>query len=116
MTEHRLQLIIAVFLCLLLVILIRRIVKKTLDIKSTLSWMLLIVILLIVDIFPQILDWAATFMGIQLPSNMIFMVAIIFLGVIVLSHTMVISKLTETNKSLVQEVALLKKQIEELKK
>ena len=116
MVEAKLQIIIAVFLCLVLFTLIRRVVKKTLDIKYTFSWMILIVVMLIVDIFPQILGWAASFLGIQLPSNMIFMLAIIFLGVIILSNTMAISKLTESNKSLVQEVDILKKTIEDMKK
>lgn len=116
MNEQRLQIIVAVFLCVLLLSLIRKIVKKQLDIKSTLSWILLIVVLLIVDIFPKILELTAHLIGIQLPSNMVFMLAIIFLGVIVLSHTIMLSKLAETNKTLVQEVALLKSAVEKLEK
>lgn len=116
MIEPRLQIIVAVFLCLVLLTLIRRIVKKILDIKYTLPWMVLIVVLLFVDIFPQLLVWIASIMGIQLPSNMIFLLAIIFLGVIVLYHTMIISKLNEMNKTLVQEVAMLKQKVDELKK
>lgn len=116
MNEQRLQIIVAVFLGVLLLSLIRKIVKKQLDIKSTLSWIVLIIVLLIVDIFPQILELTARLIGIQLPSNMVFMLAIIFLGVIVLSHTIMLSKLAETNKTLVQEVALLKSTVEKLEK
>lgn len=116
MNEQKLQIIVAIFLCILLLSLIRKIVKKQLDIKSILYWVLLILVLLAVDIFPQILRSAAQLIGIKLPSNMAFLLAIIFLGVILLSHTITLSKLAETNKTLVQEVALLKSRVEKLEK
>lgn len=114
MNGMRIQVIIAVFLLFVLLILVRGILKKKLDIRYTLSWIVLVLILLFVDVFPQLLNWAANLMGIQVPLNMVFFLAIIFIGIIILSHTMVISKMTDTNKILIQEIALLKKRIEKL--
>ena len=47
---------------------------------------------------------------------MIFLVAIILLFLLVFSHTVLLSRLMETNKTLTQEIALLKKELDEIKK
>ena len=46
-------------------------------------------------------------------SNMIFLVAIILLFLLALSHTILLSKLVESNKNLTQEIDLLKKELKD---
>ena len=90
--------------------------KKTLEIKYVLSWIIIDICLLIIDLFPPILSFLSELLGVQLPSNMIFLVAIILLFLLVFSHTVLLSRLMETNKTLTQEIALLKKEMDEIKK
>ena len=116
MHEYRLQIILAVLLLLILCRLLRAVLKKTLEIKYVLSWIIIDICLLIIDLFPQILSFLSELLGVQLPSNMIFLVAIILLFLLVFSHTVLLSRLMETNKTLTQEIALLKKELDEIKK
>ena len=112
MHEYRIQIILAVLLVFLLYKLLRSVLKKKLEIKYVLSWIIVDFCLLIIDLFPSILTFLCKCLGIQLASNMIFLVAII-LFLLALSHTILLSKLVESNKNLTQEIALLKKELKD---
>lgn len=116
MYECRIQIILAILLLLILYKLLRSVLKKKLEIKYVLSWIIIDFCLLIIDLFPSILGVLTRWLGIQVPANMIFLVAIILLFLVIFSHTILISKLTESNKSLAQEIALLKKELDTVKK
>ena len=111
MHEYRIQIILAVLLVFLLYKLLRSVLKKKLEIKYVLSWIIVDFCLLIIDLFPSILTFLCKCLGIQLASNM--MVAIILLFLLALSHTILLSKLVESNKNLTQEIALLKKELKD---
>ena len=112
MHEYRIQIILAVLLVFILYKLLRSVLKKKLEIKYVLSWIIVDFCLLIIDLFPSILTFLCKCLGIQLASNMIFLVAIILLF-LALSHTILLSKLVESNKNLTQEIALLKKELKD---
>ena len=113
MHEYRIQIILAVLLVFLLYKLLRSVLKKKLEIKYVLSWIIVDFCLLFIDLFPSILTFLCKCLGIQLASNMIFLVAIILLFLLALSHTILLSKLVESNKNLTQEIALLKKELKD---
>ena len=96
MHEYRIQIILAVLLVFLLYKLLRSVLKKKLEIKYVLSWIIVDFCLLIIDLFPSILTFLCKCLGIQLASNMIFLVAIILLFLLALSHTILLSKLVES--------------------
>ena len=108
MHEYRIQIILAVLLVFLLYKLLRSVLKKKLEIKYVLSWIIVDFCLLIIDLFPSILTFLCKCLGIQLASNMI-----ILLFLLALSHTILLSKLVESNKNLTQEIALLKKELKD---
>ena len=107
MHEYRIQIILAVLLVFLLYKLLRSVLKKKLEIKYVLSWIIVDFCLLIIDLFPSILTFLCKCLGIQLASNMIL------LFLLALSHTILLSKLVESNKNLTQEIALLKKELKD---
>ena len=72
MHEYRIQIILAVLLVFLLYKLLRSVLKKKLEIKYVLSWIIVDFCLLIIDLFPSILTFLCKCLGIQLASNMIF--------------------------------------------
>ena len=57
MHEYRLQIILAVLLLLILYRLLRAVLKKTLEIKYVLSWIIIDICLLVIDLFPPILSF-----------------------------------------------------------
>ena len=73
----------------------------------------LLIVLLIMDIFPGIVDWMTQLLGIELPINMLTFCGLAFAFVLIFSLTTAISRLNERQKKLVQEIALLKKKLDE---
>ena len=65
--------------------------------------------MLILVIFPNIVESIAALCGFKEAPNMLFLIAIFILFYIIFRLYITISKLQEMNRSLIQEVALLKK-------
>ena len=107
----RIRVIIIVAVILALVYIIRLIRKKLINFKYGLGWSVVGFCVLICAIFPQILDAASLFLGIELPINMLFFLAIVLLGGIVFSLTKAVSDLTDKTKRLSQELAILRKDL-----
>lgn len=87
--------------------LIRQIQKKRLDLRQALSWLFLDVALLILALFPGILNIFARIVGIYSPVNMIFFCGFAFSLIVIYVLTVTVSKLSEEVKSLAQKIALL---------
>lgn len=112
--QVRLQIVFGIVLLLFMAAVVHMIRKRYLEIKYALSWFLTLVFLLIVDIFPGILMHVTKWVGVELPSNMLFILGFCFLMGIVLNLTVALSKLSVQNKTLIQEVGMLEKRVREL--
>ena len=101
-----------IFLIILLVIQFMLIVKtiktKKLSIRYGSFWILLLIIMLFVVIFPNILFKISSMLGFEKTSNMLFLLGFFFLYYINFILTTSISKQNESIKSLAQEIAILK--------
>ena len=99
---------------------IYRIRRAKVRLEDTLFWIGTSVILLILGVFPQVSYWAATKLGIQTPSNFVFLVMICLLFEKVLTMSILHSQMEDKYVTMAAEMALrckdLEKQIEELKK
>jgi len=73
------------------------------------------VLALIIIIFPQLITIAAKLLGISLEINLIFFIAIFILAIISFRNSVSIEKESERNNGLAQEIALLKKEVRDLK-
>lgn len=69
--------------------------------------------MLILAIFPQILNVSAELLGIYDPTNALFAIAFFCVIIILMSLTAIVSKMNEKIKRLVQTIALLDKRIRE---
>ncbi len=98
---------------LLLLIVVELIRRGRLKEKYSLLWLLSGGILLIFSSSRDILEYVSRLLGIFYPPSLLFLVAFLFLLLITLHFSVVISGLSEKNKQLAQEVALLRQQIEE---
>jgi len=67
-------------------------------------------------VFPQLLDRLGRLVGVSYTPFVFFLLAFLFLTLITLQFSMFLSNLSECNKALTQEVALLKQRLEEVEK
>lgn len=88
---------------------LRRIRSSEVQIEDSVFWIAFSALLLVVSIFPQIVFWISQLLGIQSPTNMIFLLVIFVLVVRVFTLTTRISQLDESVKRLAEELALRSK-------
>lgn len=90
---------IALILYFILIIMFLR--KKSLSLKYTLLWIFAGIFMVLLVIFPQILNWIVHITNIKLPINGLFVVLISFIIIILMSITSIVSKQSEKIKTLV---------------
>lgn len=87
-----------------------------LQLKYSLLWMLLSVVLIICAIFPGIVYFFSGLLGFQVASNFVYLVSIIGLLGICLSLTVIVSWQARDIRKLIQEVTLMQDDIERKRK
>ena len=110
----RTQIIVAAAVIIALLVLSGMIKKKKIEVRYALIWYLLAVVILVLDIFPGLLDKATAFMGVGLAVNMLFFMGFCFALVIIFVMTLWVSRLSVKVKQLTQELALLDKKLSEI--
>lgn len=88
--------------------------NKTLELRYTLLWMLAGAILAVFVIWPETLSKIVELIGIQSNMNGLFIMAIAFIVMIMMSLTSIVSKQTNKIRHLIQEIAILEKRLREL--
>ncbi len=96
---------------LFLVVMIRLLKKNRLELKYSLLWLLSGVIMLILAVFPQLLDKFAHLIGIYSSVNALFAVLFCCGIMVMISLTAIISKEKKEITKLIQEVAILENQL-----
>lgn len=109
------QIIAVIFSVSLLIGIVDLIRRGMIKEQYALLWLASAVILLILSVWRGLLDKIALAMGIAYPPSFLFLVAFLFLLLIVLHFSVIISDFSEKNKRLSQEVALLKTMFEQYK-
>jgi len=112
-TPHRIGLLIlsVAMLALILELVRRRRFKE----RYALLWLASSVFGLIVGLFPQLIVWIAQILHVQF-LTVFFGFTFVFLLGLVLSFSMVISRMSEQTRDLAQEVALLDRRLMRLEK
>lgn len=105
-----LRVLLIVVSLLTVMIVLKKIRKAQLQIEYTLFWVIFCGILVVLSIFPGIAVWFADLLGLQSPSNLIFLVIIFVLMIKIFNQTLEISKLDAKIQKLVQHEALKEKE------
>lgn len=84
--------------------------------KYSVLWLALAAAITVLSIHKGILDRIAKLIGVAYPPSLLFFVAFIFVLLILLHFSVVISIIHEKNKNLAQELTLLKNRLSELEK
>lgn len=103
--------LVAFVIVALIVEMVRR---KQLREKYAVLWLVIGVAVLILAAFPEVLYFVAALVGIQLPSNLLFALSILLLVGVCLHLSWEISKLEDETRTLAEEVAILRAQVEKL--
>ena len=80
--------------------------------RYSLLWLCASALLLILSLSREVLEYLSHAMGIYYPPSLLFLLAFLFLLLITLHFSVVLSGLSEKNKKLAQELALLQKEIQ----
>ena len=78
-----------------------------------LLWLVLGVVALLIALFPSVSGSLSHTLGFGLTSNFVFFVVLALLGVICMALTVIVSWQARDIRSLVQQMALLKKELQE---
>lgn len=105
--------VIAVGFSLSLFLFVLEIVRRgVLKEKYSILWLASFSVLIVLSLWRDLLDILAGWVGIFYPPSFLFLLAFLFLLMIVLHFSIVISRLTEKNKRLAQDLGLLKMKVE----
>lgn len=92
---------------------IRKIRKSKMKIESSISWIFFAVVIFLLSVFPDIIMFASDWIGIQSPTNLVYLIMIFIAISTTFSLSIKLSMQEHKINILTEEVAILRKQIEE---
>ncbi|MEN8265282.1 MAG: DUF2304 domain-containing protein [Nitrospirota bacterium] len=107
-----LSIVISVIILITVLELIRRNVFKE---RYALLWMFASVVLIIFSFWRKLLDSVASFFGFFYAPSFLFLLGFGFLLMIILHFSVVVSNMSEKNKKMAQELAILKSDLKQIK-
>jgi hypothetical protein len=96
-----------------LVLVVELVRRGKLKERYSLLWLFAGLVLLVLSLSRTLLEFVSRQFGIFYPPSFLFLLAFLFLLLITLHFSVVISGLSEKNKKLAQEIALLRLMLEE---
>ena len=103
---------VSVFFLLLILYLIK---NKRIKEEYSLLWIFFAVIFIIFSFWRAGLDYIAMAIGVAYPPAALFMILLMAIFLILIEFSIIISKLSDKNKSLAQEIGLLDHEIKKLR-
>lgn len=89
--------------------------RRKLREEYSLLWLFTALAMLVVSAWRDLLHGMAALFGIAYPPNLLFLLAALFSLFLMLYFSTVITRLTQENKDIAQEVALLRYEVERLR-
>ena len=111
--DLRMRIFIGIIMVLAFIYVCSAIRKRVIDIRHALVWLVVCILLLILDIFPVLLEGLASLLGFELPVNMLFFLGFVISIIIIFGLSAKVSKLNEQVKQMTQDLALLRDELEE---
>jgi hypothetical protein len=110
---HTLDIVAISASAVLVLFVIESIRRSTLNARYAILWLGAGGVLLFFSLYRPLLDWAAKLLGISYPPSLLFGLAFLFLLVIMLHYSLVISSHRNSIRRLTQTVALLERALEQ---
>lgn len=112
--DSKLQIFFIIAVVVYLIAIIHLLKRGKLNLKYTILWLVAAFVLLIATIFPNLMYLLSSIVGIETPINSAIVLASMFMVIILITLTSIVSSLNQTLRSLVQKVALLEKELREI--
>jgi len=112
MTATILAIVTSVITLIFIVDLLRRGVLKE---KYAVLWLAVAGIALVLAVFPPLLTWITTVLGVQVPANLLFFVTIVVLVLVSVQLSYELSRHEAQIRRLAEEVALQQEELRELR-
>jgi hypothetical protein len=107
--------IFALAACLLLVVFLVWLLRtRRLREKYAITWLVVGLGVCVFGAFPTAVEWMADLVGVETPSNLLFALALIVLLIVCIQLSTEITTLEEETRTLAEEVALLRYDVEQL--
>lgn len=87
--------------------------RRQLSEKYAVLWLVVGVLLLIITIFPDMLETVSKAAGVEVASNLLFFTAIVFLVGVALHLSWELSRLEDETRKLAEDLAILRLDVEE---
>ena len=108
-----LQIELTVMALAVLFLVVRTVNHRQISVNHSLIWLVASIGLLIIAVFPKIVWYLCQLTGIETPSNLIYLLGLLFLFCVSFSQTRTISKQAEQIKTLTQIISIEKYNAEE---
>lgn len=92
----------------LLLYILEMVRRRRLREEYSILWLAGSVVILVLSLKKEWLDWASRAVGIYYPPSFLFLVGMLFILLILVHFSVTISKLYQMNKKIAQDLALLK--------
>ena len=90
--------------------------RRRLREEYSLLWLATAAAMLVISMWRDLLHGLAAIVGIAYPPNLLFVLAALFLMAMLLYFSTIITRLTQENKEIAQQMALLRHEVERLRK
>jgi hypothetical protein len=113
MTPLRVSIYAAVAAVILLLVILELIRSRRLQERYSLLWLLTGIVILVLALWRGALGTLSDAVGIHYPPSALFVIGSVFILLVLLHYSTVISDLSERNTKLAQRLALLEQRLEE---
>ena len=111
---NRITIISVIVSIIFLLFVLQQVRKKRLSEAYSLLWIFASVILIILAVFPSLLGLLSKFIGIYYAPATLFLILIVFILLILLQFSILLTIRSRQTKKIAQELALLKNEMEKL--
>jgi hypothetical protein len=110
-TPLRVSIVAAIASALLLLVVFELIRSRRLQERYAILWLLTGAVMLVLALWRDALDELADLVGIAYPPSALFVLGALFILLVLLHYSTVISKLSDQNRRLAQRMALLEERV-----
>ncbi len=104
--------IISIFFLLMILYLIK---NKRIKEEYSLLWIFFSIVFVVFSLWREGLDYIANYIGIAYPPAALFLILLMAIFLILIEFSIIISKLSDKNKTLAQEIGLMKLEMKMMK-
>lgn len=104
-----------IFALVVMALIVSLLLRRQLREKYAVLWLLVGIAILVLSLFPALLVGLSDFLGVEIPSNLIFALAIFLLVGVTLHVSWELSQAEDEVRRVAEEVAILRADVEDLR-